>query len=132
MEKLTRLLHAKYLEPGAVKWDIDFFGVLKGETDIRLVFNGTSNGLNELVWAPSFFLPTSASLAVKVQINTFQLDMDAGEMFLNFTLHNKARVYSGVNLSEFVDLGLKPDERRLRWSRFWFGLNLASVSLCDL
>ena len=54
---------------------------------------------------------------IKVQINTCQLDMDAGEMFLNFPLHSKARVHSGVNLTNFKDLGLDENDRRLRFSR---------------
>jgi len=117
IEKLERLLYTKYLEVGFVKWDIHFFGVIKGDNDIRLVFNGTSNGLNEIVWAPSFFLPTSNSLAMKLQPDTYQLDLDVGEMFLNFPLHHKTRSFSGVNLTGFDKLGLEPQDIRQRWSR---------------
>ena len=36
-EKLMRLLYTRCLERGIVRWDIDFFGVSKGESDIRIV-----------------------------------------------------------------------------------------------
>ena len=124
-EKLQHLLDTLCVENGFVRWDIRFFSVLKGESDIRLVFDGTRNGLNSITWAPSFFLPTSTSLARILQPNTYQLDMDVGEMFLNFPLRNNIRPYCGVNLTNFNDLGITVKERRQRWTRLWFGFKLS-------
>ena len=120
-EKISRLLETGYIEEGFVRWDVPFFDVAKGESDIRLVFHGTKFGLNNSVWAPSFFLPTSKSLARIVDINTYQLDMDVGEMFLNFPLHTTMRTYCGVNLLGFDNLPLDKKQKRQRWTRLWFG-----------
>ena len=62
-EKFKYLIDAGYIENGRVDWDVRFFLVSKGESDIRLVFDGIRNGLNSVVWTPSFFLPTSNSLS---------------------------------------------------------------------
>ena len=37
---------------------IKYFAVPKGLEDIRIVYDGTASGLNDAVWAPSFWLPT--------------------------------------------------------------------------
>ena len=46
-----------YIEPGTVDSLIHYFYVPKGLKDIRMVYNGTSSGLNDAVWAPHFGLP---------------------------------------------------------------------------
>ena len=38
--------------------DTNFFSMDKGETDIQMVYNGTSCRLNDLLHAPHFGLPT--------------------------------------------------------------------------
>ena len=76
----------KYIEGGHVQWSIRCFGVLKSEHDIRLVFDGTSSYFILLVWSPLFYLATSLSLGRCIVINAFQMDLDAGKMFLNFML----------------------------------------------
>ena len=106
-EKLLRLLETGYIESGYIRWDVHFFSVPKEDNDIRLVFNGTSNGLNKLVWAPSFFLPTSESLARLIQVHPFQADLDVREIFLNFPLINSVHPFSGVNLSKFELPGIE-------------------------
>jgi len=80
---------------------IDYFGVAKGEADIRVVFNGTSCGLNERVWAPNFWLPTARSMIRATSYNFKFVDIDLGEMFLNFPLHATLIPYSGVDLTPF-------------------------------
>jgi len=81
--------------------------------------NGTSNGLNDAVWPPSFFLPTSETLARIIDVYTYQADLDVGKMFLNFPLANAVRSYSGVNLSGFNLPGVDESDRH-RWTRLWF------------
>ena len=70
LDKLQRVVDVGYLESGYVRWDIRLFGVPKGEEDIRIVYDGTSSGINDEVWAPSFFLPSSVSLARILEVNT--------------------------------------------------------------
>lgn len=56
ISKIETVLKRGYIQPGQVSSLIDFFAVPKGD-DIRLVYNGTSCGLNEATWAPHFWLP---------------------------------------------------------------------------
>jgi hypothetical protein len=69
-----------------IKSLMDSFEVDKGITDIRMVYNGTSCGLNETLWAPNFFLPTPSSAARVLGYGYYMVDIDLGEMFLNFSL----------------------------------------------
>ena len=63
-----------------------FFEVMKGSLhDIRtMVYNATSSGLNDAVWAPWFSLPTVESHVRVVDEGTYMADNDLGEIFLNF------------------------------------------------
>ena len=103
-----------------MQWDIHFFSIPKALNNIRLVFNRTSNSLNNIMWAPSFFLPTLSSLARLVEGFTYQLDLDIGEIFLNFPLPRSDYPYSIINLSKFEDLAVL-DKDCYRWIRLWFG-----------
>ena len=60
-EKIAKVLQRRYLcsPVSPVKSCIKYFGVPKGEDDVRMVYNATANGLNECVWSPSFWLPTN-------------------------------------------------------------------------
>jgi hypothetical protein len=42
-----------YILPGKVIGGTHYFCVDKGLDDIRMVYNGTSCGLNEVLWAPA-------------------------------------------------------------------------------
>jgi hypothetical protein len=79
-----------------------FFKVSKGEFDIRMVYNGTSSGLNDWLWVPLFPLPTITTLARAVEVDTHMGDLDVGEMFLNFILELKASVRAGLDLTHFI------------------------------
>ena len=68
----------------SVKGLIDYFHVPKGPTDIRLVFNGTSCGLNNTVYASNFWLPMSNTMTRLLSFGYRGVDIDIGEMFLNF------------------------------------------------
>ena len=45
-----------------IKLLIRYFGVPKGENDIRVVYDATANRLNEAIWVPSYWLPTIDTL----------------------------------------------------------------------
>jgi hypothetical protein len=62
---------------------MDFFEVEK-DSDIHLVYNGTSCGLNNLIWAPHFWLPMPATVARLLGYSYYMVDIDLGEMLLNF------------------------------------------------
>ena len=58
--KIQTMIQKSYLEVGHVRSHLHYFAVPKGESDVRVVFDGTSSGLNETLWSPNFFLPPTA------------------------------------------------------------------------
>jgi hypothetical protein len=106
VEKLAKVQRRGYIAPGLVESLTAFFGVAKGEDDIRLVYDGSVGGLNLAIWVPRFFLPTIRTHLWAVNKTTFMADVDIGEMFLNFILHKDLRALAGVDLSHYF-----PDEQ---------------------
>ena len=102
--KIAKSLTRGYLIPteeGSINNVIDYFAVPKGEDDVRMVLNGSSCGLNQSVWAPNFWLPASASMLRALSYNYKVVDLDLGEMFLNFPLNPTLQKYSGMDLSPY-------------------------------
>lgn len=62
IEKLCSARDQGYIDRGVVYSLISFFEVPKGLTDIRMVYDNTKSGLNKVLWAPWFPLPTIDSL----------------------------------------------------------------------
>ncbi|KAL7468881.1 hypothetical protein ACHAXS_009127 [Conticribra weissflogii] len=128
-EKVDKVRARMYIEPGNVVSLTHMFDVPKG-TDIRMVYNGTSCGLNDVLYAPHFGLPIVQHTFRSLRKGYYQADMDVGEMFLNFVLHNDLREYSGVDVTHIRHAGPGPpppwEEGRLRiwerWCRNWMGL----------
>jgi hypothetical protein len=89
LDKITKVLQQGYLViPSAlnyIKSLIDYFEVPKDD-NIQLVYNETSCGYNEVLYAPNFWLPTPASAARVLGYGYYMVDIDLGEMFLNFPL----------------------------------------------
>lgn len=83
---------------------ISFFAVPKGEEDIRMVYNATKCGLNEVIWSPNFFLPTVATVVQSATPDTFFGDIDLGEMFLNYFLDEDLKSSTGVDVTNIADL----------------------------
>ena len=98
MNKIRRL---QYISPGLVKSEIEVFHVAKGEDDIRLVYNGTSCGLNAVLWAPWFAVPTVNTLLRTVEAGTFMGDGDIGDQFHNFMWHPSLQSFVGVDFRVF-------------------------------
>jgi hypothetical protein len=72
-----------WIDPGVAESLISFLEVPKGLTDIRMVCEGTASGLNDMLWAPWFPLPTIDLLLRRAEPGTWMADNDVGEMFLN-------------------------------------------------
>ena len=53
--------------------------MLIGDTDVRVVYDGTLSGLNASLWAPYFPLPTIQSHLRIVEPGTYMADNDLGE-----------------------------------------------------
>jgi hypothetical protein len=102
IEKLGKVRERGYISPGLVESLTSFFEVEKGEDDdIRLVYDGSVSGLNCAIWVPRFFLPTIRTHLRAVDEGTFMADVDIGEMFLNFILHQELQGLAGVDLTHF-------------------------------
>jgi hypothetical protein len=126
-EKLADVIAKGYLEKGKVKSLMSYFAVDKaGGLDIRMVYDGTKCGLNDVLWAPWFLLPNADDLLDAVEPGTYMCDNDVGEMFLNFILHEKIRELTGVEVLEFLgdrdDKGRPKDKLLYRWQRNAMGL----------
>lgn len=124
--KLTVVRDRGYISPGQVKSLTGFFSVKKGETDIRMVYDASKSGLNKVLWAPNFGLPTVNVLTRAVDEGSWMGDLDIGEMFLNFCLDPNLQEFCGVDLrpyfSEEVARGQTLWER---WVRCMMGLKIS-------
>ena len=120
-EKVGRVRSKGYIAPGPVKSLTHYFYVPKGESDIRMVYNGTSCGLNDCLFAPHFGLPVIRHALRSLLPGYHQADIDVAEMFLNFNLGEALQPYSGVDLTP---LGLAELGKRLweHWTRNFMGL----------
>jgi hypothetical protein len=123
VKKIAKVRKRKYIAPGHV-WSLtDFFCVPKGDKDIRMVYNGTSSGLNDVLWVPSFPLPTVDTLLRSVHPDTWMADTDLGEMFLNFVLHESLRELAGVDVTHYQGAGAEGQGPCWeRWTRCAMGL----------
>jgi len=142
LSKILKVLERGYMEicdSTEVSNFIDYFSVPKGESDIRVVYNGSSCGLNNAVWAPNFWLPTAKSMVRVLSYNFRSVDIDLGEMFLNFPLHPFLSKFSGVDLSPFTaeisDHFNQPNlskSKRLsaQWKRDWMGFKPSPEWAC--
>lgn len=101
-QKLQKARDRRYIAPGKVLSLTSFFGVKKGENDVRPVYDGSVSGLNDAIWMPRFVLPTIQTHLRLVEAGTYMCDLDVGEMFLNFILHEDIRALAGVDLTLFA------------------------------
>ena len=87
--KLEKVLARRYmLTTGlTIKSLMKYFAVDKGTSDIRMVYDGTANGLNECCWVPTFWLATIDSLLRSLDANSWMTDRDLADMFLNYQPH---------------------------------------------
>jgi hypothetical protein len=93
--------------------------------EIRMVYNGTSCGLNPVLWAPWFALPTGEQMIRTLDAGYWGADNDYGDMFLNFWLHDELQRYCGVDLTTlFPDEVADSGQARLweTWTRPPMGL----------
>jgi hypothetical protein len=114
-DKIIKVVRRRYLVTSGItiKSLIKYFAVPKGEDDVRLVYDAMANKLNECVWVPSFWLPTIDSLVRALDKESWMMDHDVGNMFLNYQLHRTAVPYRGVDLSSLYE---NEDEVGPRWA----------------
>jgi hypothetical protein len=93
-----------------------------------MVYNGMSSGLNDALWAPSFFFPSAESGGRLLTHSLYCMDLDMGTMSLNFPMDQKLRPYAGVDLTRlaplFNDKAVLNSQGRLyeRWECLFMGM----------
>jgi hypothetical protein len=68
---LLKALARRYFEYEDVGSLTQFFAVAKGGEDIRMVYNGTSSGLNAHMWCPCFALATISTMLRALEPGTY-------------------------------------------------------------
>lgn len=96
--KVQVMVDREYLEQGPVNSFLHYFSVPKGDSDIRVVYDGTFSGLNDTLWSQNFFLPTARHAGELLNYGSWMSDMDFGEFFHNFHMDEKVRKNSGVDV----------------------------------
>ena len=96
VDKVRKIL---YIKPGTFLSLTHMFYVRKGLNDIRMVYNSTSCGLNQALWAPYFGLTIIQHTRCTILPGYSQCNMDVGECFLNFPLHLDLRPFAGVDIT---------------------------------
>jgi hypothetical protein len=81
-----------------------YFAVPEGDADICVVFDGTLCGLNESLWSPNFFLPTSKNAAEMLSYSLCMTDVNFGEFFHNFFSDKRVRKHSSVDTTPLSPL----------------------------
>ena len=51
-EKVESVRNKLYIKNGHVSSLIKYFPVPKGDSDVRMVYDGTASGFNSMVWVP--------------------------------------------------------------------------------
>jgi hypothetical protein len=122
-EKLDTVRFRWYVESVLVSALTNFFDVMKGDYDIRMVFNGTLSVLNAALCAPLFCLPNATTHVRIFEPRTFMEDVDIVEMFLNFFLDPRIRWFAGVDFTKFYPEELDEIKKVIweRWNRCAMG-----------
>ncbi len=128
-EKVVQVRQWNYIRPGGVVSGTHYFCIDKGTTDIRMVYNGTSCGLNAFLHAPHYGLLSVKHTLRALREGYYQCDLDVGEQFLNYKLHESLRELSGVDIREVRSRGpldaqweASRGDNWERWERNWMGL----------
>lgn len=97
-QKLYKMRERLY-NVGLVLSLMHMFYMPKGDSDIRMVYNGAALGINECLFAPHFGLPVILYVLRSLRPGYYQADMDIGKMFPNFILGEQLCPYSGVDVT---------------------------------
>jgi hypothetical protein len=118
-KKLEKVRRLRYITPGTMHSLTSFFAVHKGDSNIRMVYDGTKIGLNGSMWAPWFAMPTVESHLHFVGEETFMGDIDVGDMFHNFMLHEKVQIVAGIDLTPTSpEEVLSQGQSKVLWERW--------------
>ena len=69
--------------------------------EISMVYNVTLSGLKSSLWEPHIYLPTVGSTLRSVERDTFLVDRDIEEMFINFMVIEEFISFWGLYITNF-------------------------------
>ena len=95
--KLVKYIKQSYLmftPPNLINNYIDYFAVMKGLSDIGLVFNVTGYNLNVDTWLSKFWLLTSSVMTYLLSLGYKVVYINLGEIFLSIPLHESLQVHA--------------------------------------
>ena len=127
VEKVQKVVDRRYVRFSDAKSKVlsclHCFAVPKGDDDIRMVYDATGNGLNQCVWVPTFWLPTTATLLRGLDKDSWMTDRDMADMFLAYELDPRVRPYTGLGLDTLLGGPRKggPPRRLAYWCRCCMG-----------
>ncbi|KAL7579670.1 hypothetical protein ACA910_021820 [Epithemia clementina (nom. ined.)] len=119
--KLDDIRQKVYVTMGHCEATMHYFAVPKGESDVKMVYDGTKSGLNACLYAPWFMLPDADGLVRTLDDQYWCIDNDYGEMFLNFWIHPELMQFSGMDLTPLYGTHEDGSLRVEVWSRCSMG-----------
>ena len=87
-----------YIEPRSIISLIHYFYLKKGLCDISMLYNGAGFGLNGIVWAPQFGLPTVRPTLRILLPGYSQCNLEIGKISPNFLLNDTVKQMPGVDI----------------------------------
>ena len=122
--KLDAPISKRYITAGTVCSLTSYFSVPKGESDLQLVYDATKSGLNSSLWMPNFQLPSSETLTDLLSLTSWMGDLDIGEHFHNFPLHERLQVYCGIDVRPYYNTATQKQGKTmwLCWAQCMMGL----------
>ena len=98
-KKIEKVKHRRYITSGTVFSLPRLFHVPKGYSDIHLLYDLTSCGLNKTLWDTKFRMPSVEKNLDTATHSSWFGAVYSSEIFHNYTLSEKAYPYSGVDVS---------------------------------
>jgi len=112
--KLLGVRSKGYIAAGEVQSLTSYFAIPKGLEDIRMVYDASASGLNACLWVPNFWLPSAEGLVEAMTEDSWMGDLDMGEQFLNFHLHQDLQLFCGIDVKPLFH----PERRTTYWLLF--------------
>jgi hypothetical protein len=91
-----------------------------------MVYDASKSGFNQVLWVPSFPLPTADHLTDLLDEHAWMADVDMGEMFLSFPLDINLREFFGVDLRPYFPEKAGTHTLWERWELCLMGLRPSS------
>lgn len=104
---LIKFWKEDYVDSGHISSFVPLFWVPKGLDDVRVVYNGAKSGLNKVMWAPNFPLPNDEQLLRMKVSNTWNVDLDVSDHFLDLMIPNILSSSVGIDLTPIYKEGSK-------------------------